>query len=210
MRLINGVVTALVTNVNDPRKQGRVKITFRWLSKTHETDFIRIATPMAGNGRGAFFIPEVGDEVLVAFEGGDVRSPFVLGSLWNEKDPPPIEGIDTNVRRIKTVAGHIIELDDRGQSSHIRITTNSGHEVLLDDSPGNQKMEIVDKSGANSITIESQPPKITIANTQGDIHLSAPTGTLTIEATNVAIKGATVEIKSQGPLLLRGAVINLN
>ena len=84
-----GVTLGLVTNNQDPEKLGRIKVKFPWLSDEDESNWARIITPMAGDDRGMFFLPEVDDEVLVAFEQGDMRFPFVLGSLWNGQDKPP-------------------------------------------------------------------------------------------------------------------------
>src|SRR2546426_9457473 len=78
-----GVVAGIVTNNEDPDGLGRVKIRFPWLSEDNESWWARIAAPMAGKERGAYFLPEVDDEVLVAFEHGDVNFPYVLGALWN-------------------------------------------------------------------------------------------------------------------------------
>jgi uncharacterized protein involved in type VI secretion and phage assembly len=133
MSPINGVVTALVTNVNDPLQQGRVKISFQWLSETHETDFIRIATPMAGNKRGAFLMPEVGDEALVAFEHGDARFPYVIGFLYNGQDYPPAE--DVRERVIQSVNGHRIRFLDStpagGNKGALVIEDAHGNTILM-------------------------------------------------------------------------------
>ncbi|HEY2902656.1 MAG TPA: phage baseplate assembly protein V, partial [Polyangia bacterium] len=88
-----GVYPATVSEIkNDPDGIGRVKLTLPWApdtgSESYET-WGRVATLMGGNNRGSWFIPDKGDEVLVAFEGGDPRRPFVLGGLWNGKDKPP-------------------------------------------------------------------------------------------------------------------------
>ena len=79
----------------------------------------------AGSDRGTWFIPQVDDEVLVAFEQGDVRTPYVLGSLWNATDKPPAERRTTPIGRriVKTPAGHVIELDDTKQSITITSST---------------------------------------------------------------------------------------
>ncbi len=89
IRRAYGVAAGIVTNNQDPDGLGRVRIRFPWLSDDNETDWARIATMMAGSGRGSFFLPEVGDEVLVAFEHGDINHPFVIGMLWNGVDTPP-------------------------------------------------------------------------------------------------------------------------
>jgi uncharacterized protein involved in type VI secretion and phage assembly len=89
MSTINGVVIGVVTNVADPQGQIRVRVHFPWMDDAQETDWIRIATMMAGGGRGSMFMPEVQDEVLVGFEHGDTRFPYVVGFLWNGQDAPP-------------------------------------------------------------------------------------------------------------------------
>src|SRR5687768_7153196 len=87
-RRMYGVVIGIITNNKDPDKLGRVKVKFPWLSDTDESFWARTATPMAGNQRGMYFLPEVDDEVLVAFEHGDLRFPYIIGALWNGKDKP--------------------------------------------------------------------------------------------------------------------------
>ena len=86
---IYGVVVGVVTNNQDPEELGRVKVKFPWLSDADESDWARIATPMAGNEKGIYFLPEVDDEVLVVFEHGDLRFPYIIGALWNGQAPPP-------------------------------------------------------------------------------------------------------------------------
>src|SRR5271170_858207 len=78
-----GVAVGIVSNNKDPMNLGRVRMKFPWLSDDHESDWTRMASLMAGPGRGAYFLPEVNDEVLVAFEHGDVRRPYVIGGMWN-------------------------------------------------------------------------------------------------------------------------------
>ena len=85
-----GVVIGLVTNNQDPDGQGRVKVKFPWLSDDQESNWARLAMPMAGKNRGLFLLPEVGDEVLVMFEQGDVNHPYVIGAVWNGADTPPL------------------------------------------------------------------------------------------------------------------------
>lgn len=103
---MNGVVVGLVTQV----EVGRIKVNFPWLDDNHETDWIRIATMMSGDNRGSFFMPEPQDEVLVGFDQGDPRIPYVVGYLWNGKDSPP--GQDVRDRRITSKNGHSIRFLD--------------------------------------------------------------------------------------------------
>jgi uncharacterized protein involved in type VI secretion and phage assembly len=133
MSKVNGVVIGLVTNVQDPAQNGRIKVRFPWLDDQHETDWIRIATMMGGNGRGSFFMPEVDDEVLVAFDHGDVRFPYVVGFMWNGKDTPPSP--DPRLRVIRSVNGHEIGLYDppvsQGDQGYIQIKDAHGNMIEL-------------------------------------------------------------------------------
>ena len=129
-----GVALGVVTNNKDPDKLGRVKVKLPWMDEQAESYWARIVSPMAGKERGFFFLPEVDDEVLVAFEHGDPEHPFVMGALWNGKDKPPLDNADgkNDVRVIKSRSGHVIRLTDK---------------------QGEEKIEIVDKSTKNSIVI---------------------------------------------------------
>src|ERR1700750_1699162 len=86
---LHGVVIGIVTNNQDPDGMHRVKVRFPWLNLDDESHWARVATPMAGDKRGAYFLPEPDDEVLVAFEHGSLEHPYVIGSLWNGKDKAP-------------------------------------------------------------------------------------------------------------------------
>lgn len=157
MSLINGVVIGLVTNVADPEKQGRIKVHFPWLDDQHETDWVRIATMMAGGGRGSFFIPEVNDEVLVAFDHGEARIPYVIGFLWNGQDAPPDN--ETSKRTLKSTKGHTILLDDKDGDEKIVITSSSGHKVELDDTPAGQTMT-VQTNGGQKVVLDDKTQSI--------------------------------------------------
>ncbi len=118
MKAIPGVASAIVIDREDPEGLGRVKLKFPWLAEGEpESSWARIAAPMAGAERGAWLMPEVDDEVLVAFEHGDLRRPYVVGFLWNGVDKPPAK--EPERRIITTVAGHVLEFDDTEGSERI-------------------------------------------------------------------------------------------
>lgn len=94
---IYGVVIGVVTNNTDPDGLGRVKLKFPWLSDIDESTWTRIVMPMAGKDRGLHFLPEVGDEVLVAFNQGNVHDPYILGALWSKTDRPPVTNEDGKI-----------------------------------------------------------------------------------------------------------------
>jgi uncharacterized protein involved in type VI secretion and phage assembly len=140
---VNGVVVGLVTSVDDPEQQGRIKVHFPWLDEGHETDWIRIATLMAGNDRGSFFMPEVDDEVLVAFEHGEARFPYVIGFLWNGRDAPP--GAHVRDRIFKSKNGHQIRFLDStpGSGDQGGIILEDAHENRITLTNGQIKVQSV-------------------------------------------------------------------
>ncbi|HWA72764.1 MAG TPA: phage baseplate assembly protein V [Polyangiaceae bacterium] len=130
---VQGVVTGLVSNVDDPLKQHRIKVRFPWLDDGFETDWIRIASFMAGAGRGAYFMPEPDDEVLVAFEHGHQNVPYVIGFLHNGRDPIP--GVAVGERIIRSVNGHSIRFLDstpeNGDRGALVIEDGHGNRITL-------------------------------------------------------------------------------
>jgi uncharacterized protein involved in type VI secretion and phage assembly len=159
-----GVVVGTVLDVNDPEKIGRVKVRFPWLSEDSESNWARVATMMAGNDRGSWYMPELQDEVLVAFEMGDTDRPYVVGFLWNGQDKPP--RTDTKVRLLRSLNGHEIEMSDPaasgGDKGHIQIKDAHGNVIELKN--GTIKIQSVG-------TIQIQAPNVIING-----RTVAPTG----------------------------------
>lgn len=186
------VCVGVVTNNDDPDGMGRVKVKLPWLGDDVESTWARVAAPMAGPDRGFYFLPEVNDEVLVAFEHGDVHRAYVLGALWNGRDSPP----ESNV-----VGGG-------GRVEKRVIRTRAGHTILLDDTDGGGGITIEDKNG-NKIVLESGSNNLTMEVT-GDLEIKATNITIEGQA-QVSIKGnAGVEVESSAQLNLKGALVNLN
>lgn len=188
----NGVVIGTVSDLQDPEKIGRVRVKLPQFDD-QPTGWARVVAPMAGKDRGFFFQPEVGDEVLVAFENGDPRRAYVLGGLWSKVDtPPPRDGNDpqNNIRLIKSRSGHL---------------------VILDDTDGSEKIIIRDKSGANTLTWDAANNKITIESGKGDLDIKAPAGTLSISAKTIEIKAtADMTVQASAQLTVKGATVNIN
>lgn len=202
---INGIVTGIVTNNRDEEGLGRIKVKFPWLSEENETDWAKVMSFMAGKERGGFFLPEVGDEVLVAFEHGDINYPYVIGALWNNEDNPPETNSDgkNNIRKIRSRSGHEIVFndDDTSKQEKIEIHTKGGHKILLDDSAGQEKIEIIDKTGSNKMTIDSVQNSISI---ESSTQLKIKAQVIEIEA------GTTMTIKAGAILNIQGALVKIN
>lgn len=201
-RKITGVVVGEVSAIDDPEDLGRIKISFPWRDAEDESHWARMITPMAGSEMGAYFVPEVGDEVLVSFARGEQRFPYVLGALWNtEQKPPKQSDADNDVRMIRSRSGHEIVLDDAEQDGKVELVTNAGHAVTLDDKSGSEQISIEDKSGQNSVTFDAAAGTLTI---EGGT-------TLELSATNIDIKGdGNVSIEASGILELKGSLVKLN
>ena len=221
---INGIVLGVVTNNQDEENLGRVKVKFPWLGEGYESGWVRMATLMAGNERGTFFLPEVGDEVVVAFDHGDIDYPYVIGALWNGKDKPP-ETNDTgenNVRKITSRSGHELIFDDASGKEKVEIHTKSGNAVLLDD--GGKVIEVKTKGGLkitlddNSKTMEMVAGGSSIKMESGGITISC-NGKLVIDASTIEMKAkakmdlsgnAGVAVKSSGLLTIEGSLVKIN
>lgn len=197
-----GVFIATVRDNEDPEGMGRVRLEYPWRETSNESYWARIAVPMAGNDRGTYFLPEVGDEVLVAFENGDIDHPFVLGSLWNGQDEPPADNADGNndVRRITSRSGHELTFDDGESDGHVTIETAAGHSIVLDDSSGSETITIED-TGGNEIEFDG---------TSGSLSISG-TSEISVEAPMIKISSSgNLSIEAGGVLTLDGALIRLN
>lgn len=173
-----GVTIAIVTNNQDPENLGRVKVKYPWLSEETESGWARVLTPMAGGDRGFYFLPEVEDEVLVAFEQGDINFPYILGALWNGKDKPPMVNKD-------------------GKNNQRIIKSRSGHQIVLDDTEGEEKIIIQDKTGDNQIVIDSKDNKMNI-DVEGDLTIYT-NGKIVLKSSDddVEIKCKNLSIKTQ-------------
>ena len=196
---VYGVANGVVTNNKDPLGMGRVKVKFPWLSDQDESNWARVATPMGGKERGLYLLPEVDDEVLVAFEHGSVERPCVIGSLWNGKDKPPTTNDDgkNDIRMLKSRSGHIIRLTDKD---------------------GEETIEIIDKSAKNSIVIATKDNTIKIS-ADADISITSNNGKIVLSAKGVEIESkadvkvkanAGLNLEASGNTVLKGATVAIN
>lgn len=200
---IAGVVPAQVADVHDPDDLGRVRLRFGWLADDYTSDWARVAQPGAGADRGAVVLPEVNDEVLVAFEQGDLRRPYVLGGLHNGVDRPPlghdlVDGTTGAVRRRGFVSrqGHaLVFLDDPADSGVALLTGDRSLRLALNGTDRKVKVHAdgtVEISGTSGVTVKSDAD-------------------LTVEAAGgLTLKGATVTVQGSGTVAVSGSTITLN
>jgi phage protein D len=190
-----GLVLAVVTDNDDPEGLGRVKLKYPWLSPDHASHWARVVSAGAGPNRGIQFVPEINDEVLVGFELGDVHHPYVLGGLWNGKDPAPgkkgevVSGGKVQRRIIRSRTGHFITLDDQDGAGGITVEDRKGNIIVLES--GSDALKIKVKGDAD---IEAQG-NLTL-KAQGSIDIKAQAG--------VRVDGGA------GTVDVKGTIINLN
>lgn len=199
---MTGVVVGKVTEIDDGKNLGRVKVRFPWRDSDDESYWARMATPMAGSDMGMYFLPEKGDEVLVSFAHGEKRFPYVLGGLWNtDQKPPETSDGKNDVRMVRSRSGHEIVLDDADGESKVEIVSGAGHAITLDDTSGSERITIEDKSGQNTVEFDATAGTLTV---EGGTKLE-------LKATNIEIKGqGQVKVEASGVLELKGAMIKLN
>jgi uncharacterized protein involved in type VI secretion and phage assembly len=194
---IFGVARGLVTDNRDPDGLGRVRVRLSWQAQD-SGHWARTAAPMSGSGYGAWFLPEVGDEVLVGAEGGDPALLYVLGMLWNGKARPPVMNEDgrNNLRLIKSRSGHQLLFDDTDGTPALELRLADGRRVTLD-----KDGVAVDDAAGNTILIKSESSEIAVTSK----------AKLTLKSAQVAIEAdGTLEIKSGGTLTLKGALVLIN
>lgn len=150
-----GVHLAIVTDLNDPEARSRVKVKLPAVADSPQQAgelWARVCTLFAGENRGAFWMPDVGDEVLVAFVMGDSRAPIVLGGLWNGASPAP-ETLDgqNNLKVVRSRNGNRIVLDDSSGQEKVIFETPGGNRITLSDAPGD--LIKVEDSAGNTATM---------------------------------------------------------
>lgn len=231
-RFTAGVVLGVVTNINDPDGMSRVKVKFPWLDDTQESTWASVIAPGAGNNRGFIIYPEVNDQVLVAFEHGDISRPYVLGGVWSSSDAVPVTGIQdgkVKLRAIKTRAGHSLEFaeDDGGNKGSITLKTVGGQKIVISDT--DKGIDVI--SAKHSIKFDDQGNAVKIVSggtleitasgnklsfTQSGLELSGSGGKLAIAPAgielaanaNITVKGnANCDIQANAMLNVKSSAI---
>jgi uncharacterized protein involved in type VI secretion and phage assembly len=174
-----------VTDTNDPEKLGRVKVRFHWNEDGDKTPWIRVASTSAGGGRGLYCIPEIGDEVLVAFRNNDPDLPVVFGSLYTGKDKPRADLHDEN-------------------NNQKALLTKGGNTILLRDKEGEEEILINTKDMKNQISLKMGTPPSIIIKSEGNLVVESKTITIKAEEDFSCIAGGTAKIKSEKPLKIEG------
>jgi uncharacterized protein involved in type VI secretion and phage assembly len=184
---VNGVAIGLVTANDDPDKLGRVKLKLPWLADGYESTWVRIVSLGAGPNSGAVWLPEVNDEVLVAFDHGDMRRPFVLGGLWNGQDKP--------------LLGDGLVDSGNGVVKRRGFVSRKGHKFVFFDDPNDSGIALISSNGDYKLALNESATKI---------HIKSG-GTIEIESTqDITIKSsAGISLEADGQLKLKGSAVKI-
>ena len=178
-----GVVVGEVTNIKDPEDLSRVKVKFPWLSDDVESDWARMAAPGAGADRGIQWLPEVNDEVLVAFEHGDIHRPYILGGLWNGQDKPPSKNS---------------ELVSSDKNQLRRLTSREGLNLMISDESGSRSIRIAAPEDESKVEIRCDDKVVEILS-NGDISIFGTQGKITVDGQDIEIKSSTnIKLEATG------------
>jgi uncharacterized protein involved in type VI secretion and phage assembly len=175
-----GLYPAIVTDIVDPDSLGRIQVKF--LSLGEDGDAVRawatLLTPYADDSQGFEFLPAVDTQIVVAFEAGNPRRPYIVGSCWNGRESlPEAPAAANNKRLIKTRAGSLLEFDDTDGAAKITISMSSGHQLVLDD-------------GAKEVILKHANGCVITFNAGGQIEVQA-NATVEITASAVNVHAAT-------------------
>ncbi|MEL6815902.1 MAG: VgrG-related protein, partial [Cyanobacteria bacterium J06598_3] len=184
-------LVGIVTDNVDPESIGRVKVMFPTLTEEHTSHWARVVNIGGGPNRGFDCLPEIDDEVLVCFEHGDIRRPYILGGVWNGPDKPPnpvdkdVQGGKVRLRTFQTRTGHKLQFveEDLDTKAGVYIETTGGHKVRLNDS---EKFVEIETSGGHKLRMSDGDANITLSST------------------------GNIDIKANGTITLQGALIKLN
>ena len=236
-RLANGVLPAIISDVKDPQKLGRVRLTLPWLDGQYTTGWARVVQAGAGADRGTVIVPEVGDEVLVGFSDGNLDAAYVIGGLHNGKDKLPQLGTDpvdgssgeVVVRALVSRTGHRLELAEKASGPDgVLLTTGDNKFSLRLDKKG-QLVEIVSEgkvkvTAKNGMTVDAgtgplelSGQKVTVKS-KSDVGIEG-TGQVSVKGTaGASVEGATVKVTGQGSaevtasgsVTVRGGIVRIN
>jgi len=181
-----GVYPAIVTDIVDPDNLGRIEVKFPSLGG--DGDSVRawatLLTPYADDNQGFLALPAVDTQVVVAFEAGDLRRPYIVGSAWNGKESlPDTPSAPNNKRLIKTRSGSLLEFDDTDGAAKVTVSMKSGHKLVIDD--GSSEIQLTHKNGCQ-MKLDSSG-NVTITATSG-MTINAPSG-MTVTAPSTTFSG---------------------
>lgn len=204
------LLVGIVSNNKDPKGWGRVRVKFPTLTEEHESNWARVVSAGAGFERGFDCLPEINDEVLVAFEHGDIHRPYVIGGVWNGTDPTPekvdddIVGGKVRLRTFKTRVGHKLQFveEDKGTKKGVYLNTTDGHNLRMNDS---DKFAELQTTGGHKFRSDDSNKTITLSST-ANITITAPQKiSITVGSSSIELTPSGITIKTGGTLSIQSS-----
>ncbi len=176
-----GVYPAIVTDiVSDADNLARIEVSFPWLGEAGKDvrALATMVTPYAEDGTGFEMIPSKDTQVLVAFEAGDIRRPYIIGACWNGKEKLPEKPAQANDKRlIKTRSGSLLEFDDKEGAAKVTVSLKNGNKLVMEES-------------SSTVTLSHSQGSKLVMESSGNVTLTA-SSSLTINASSVTVNAAS-------------------
>jgi phage baseplate assembly protein gpV len=207
---LTGVYYGIVTQNKDEEKSlGRVKVRFPWMpgGDADQSHWAQLSVPMAGAEFGTWVVPEIDDTVAVVFIAGDIRTPVVIGGIWNEVDTPPEDNAsgDNDFRFIKSRSGHRMLLDDSSSTKVVMTDKSNGNYIgvgtFASGGSGDNAMEVATPGGSKGVGAHSG---------EGTLNIWCPSGTFTVKAKDIEVGASDkLHIKAGGDANLKGSTADM-
>jgi type VI secretion system secreted protein VgrG len=197
--------SAIVTDNHDPKGLGRVRVRFHWMKPSQKSPWIRVTSPHGGGDKGMFFIPEIGEEAIICFEGNSAVKPFVNGTVYHGKAKTSFANAGNDVKALQTRSGNKLVMNDKDGSVHL--TDKGGADTMMD--------------GAGNIVTNANKISTLNAGTKSEINVGKGKSVVTMdEAGNIVITAKTnlkinvgdskLELKSDGTITINGKAISVD
>jgi phage baseplate assembly protein gpV len=202
-----GVTVGKVINLLDPLTLGRVQVQLPSIDSLDLSPWARIAQPMAGILHGTYFIPNLNDEVLVAFEQGDVNAPYIIGSLWNAMAPPPLQSPIPQIRAIRTLAGNQVVFTEAPPSVTIQTAPTPPATLPLPPSPaGPHHTVMLSPAGVQIMS----PIGVQVMSAAGTVTIVVGSNVISVSPAGITITGApNLNLAAAGVLNITAPTINI-
>ncbi|MDB4881909.1 MAG: hypothetical protein JWL95_675 [Gemmatimonadetes bacterium] len=209
-----GVTTGRVINPLDPLMLGRVQVQLPFIDALDLSPWARVVTPMVGQMAGNYFIPNLGDEVLVAFEHGDVNAPYVIGCLWTAIAPPPLPSPLAQIRAIRTLTGNQIVFTEVPPSVTIQTAPTPPAVMPAPPSPvGPYQTITMNPTGVEIATptmVQIMVGTTSVIVTPTAVNIQVGPTTLALTPGGIVMHAPTITLSADGPVAIRGAIVTIN
>ncbi len=207
---VASVTTGLVKANYDAQHPGMVKVDY-FLGETGKnvTDWVPVASPYASKDCGLYLLPEIGAEVVIAYNMGDRNCPIVIGSLWNKKNElPKGTAVEKNaVKRFKTKGGCEVEFVDEEGKETIEVSTPKKLSIRIDDEK--DVITISDKEGKNAFKIEAKAGNVSVI-AEKKLELKSGKNAITLDGGGISVKGDAVKVEAGNALTLKGTNVKVD